>query len=472
MKEGQKARALEKVHLLTLDQATTSSISAINDVLGRDDDPLMDEFIQAGIDWIPRDILSSIVKKARSLSAKPGCVTLQSQETLVVASSSNPRKPHIVNMFPNGKAVCSDCPGFTASPICTHAVAAALTMKTAKEFIRWLSRSKRNSGGINYSKAITFGMPDGRGHKGGKRPRKKNKKQASMVTSVVPRVADSMPIPPESDYVTGQYPLVSASTRSMQSIQQPSFNSRQGLSNEWEETAISQQMLLQQQIPTPRYTLSSSLLGNLHGYSPNGASMPQPALIHPLGRCQTLFRQSSPIVLQQQVHLPSQSISRQCTSQPTTLFGQSLIRPPTPQPMIPNALNFRTPICNQTSQRRPQIQPKVSFPTPNEGEFHIYLLQFCPSQTAMCFGCGNPIRKKDVAVVIPNDLVIVSKMLREWSCQGTAQGKIANVYFHCKEQCVQKKQASFNGGMCSIPPQIQPHLHELHKAHLRASLRM
>ncbi len=168
-----------------------------------------------------------------------------------------------------------------------------------------------------------------------------------------------MPIPPESDYVTGQYPLVSASTRSMQSIQQPSFNSRQGLSNEWEETAISQQMLLQQQIPTPTYTLSSSLLGNLHGHSPNGASMPHPALIHPLGRCQTLFRQSSPTVLQQQVHLPSQSISHQCTSQPTTLFGQSLIRPPTPQPMIPNALNFRTPICNQTSQCRPQIQPKV-----------------------------------------------------------------------------------------------------------------
>jgi hypothetical protein len=187
----------------------------------------------------------------------------------------------------------------------------------------------------------------------------------------------------------------------------------------------------------------------------------------------TLPNLVSPTVLQQQVHLPSQSISRQCTSHPTTLqFGQSLICPPIPQPMIPNALNFRTPTCNQTSQRRPQIQPKASFPTPNEGEFHIYLLQFCPSQTSMCFGCGNPIRKKDVAVVIPNDLVIVSKMLREWSYQGTAQGKIANVYFHCKEECVQKKQASFNGGMCSIPPQIQPHLHELHKAHLRASLRM
>jgi hypothetical protein len=61
----------------------------------------------------------------------------------------------------------------------------------------------------------------------------------------------------------------------------------------------------------------------------------------------------------------------------------------------------------------------------------------------MCFGCGNPIRKKDVAVVIPSDLIIVSKMLREWSYQGTAQRKIANVYFHCKEQCVQKKQAIF-----------------------------
>ena len=87
---------------VTLEQATSSSISSINEFLGRGEDPLMDEILDAGIDWIPRDILSSTVNKAISLTAKPGGVTLQSKDTVIVASSSKPRKPHIVNIFPNG----------------------------------------------------------------------------------------------------------------------------------------------------------------------------------------------------------------------------------------------------------------------------------------------------------------------------------------------------------------------------------
>ena len=112
---------------------------------------------------------------------------------------------------------------------------------------------------------------------------------------------------------------------------------------------------------------------------------------------------------------------------------------------------------------------KFHFQLPTKASFIFICFSFV---LVMCFGCGNPIRNKDVALVIPNDLVIVSKMLREWSYQGTSQRKIANVYFHCTEQCVQKKQASFNGSMCSIPPQIQAHPHHLHKARLRASLRI
>ena len=85
----------------------------------------------------------------------------------------------------------------------------------------------------------------------------------------------------------------------------------------------------------------------------------------------------------------------------------------------------------------------------------------------MCFGCGNPIKQKNTVVEVPNDLVIVSKMLTEWSYQRTAQSKMANVYFHCKSSCVVKKQADFDRRLCSIPPQIEPHLVELHRAYLR-----
>ena len=194
MQEEQKRKAIEKVHSVTLEQASSSSISSIVNLLERGEDPLMDQIRHEGIDWIPSDVLSTIVNKAMSLTTKTAGITLQSQDTLVVASTSNPRKPHIVNMFPNGKATCSDCPGCTSSSICAHILAASLTLKKTKEFLGWLSQ--RNKGGINFSKAITFGMPEGRGLKGQVGPRKKSKKQlGSTITSVVPRVPDSIPQP-------------------------------------------------------------------------------------------------------------------------------------------------------------------------------------------------------------------------------------------------------------------------------------
>ena len=83
-----------------------------------------------------------------------------------------------------------------------------MTLNTTKEFLRWLARSKRNKGGINYSKAITFGMPEGRGRKGEKSPRKKGKKKAETATSVVSPIADSIPTPPaESSQSNIQHPL-------------------------------------------------------------------------------------------------------------------------------------------------------------------------------------------------------------------------------------------------------------------------
>ena len=59
--------------------------------------------MMAGIDWIPRTILTALVEKAAKLSKTPGALVQQSLDTIVVASNSDPRKPHIVNFFGNGR---------------------------------------------------------------------------------------------------------------------------------------------------------------------------------------------------------------------------------------------------------------------------------------------------------------------------------------------------------------------------------
>ena len=85
----------------------------------------------------------------------------------------------------------------------------------------------------------------------------------------------------------------------------------------------------------------------------------------------------------------------------------------------------------------------------------------------MCFGCGNPLRQRDRVPDPPNDLVIVSKMLREWTYQGQARSKIGNVYFHCNLRCIRRKEQNFESNQLS---QILPHLQPSHFQHLSRNL--
>ena len=74
------------------------------------------------------------------------------------------------------------------------------------------------------------------------------------------------------------------------------------------------------------------------------------------------------------------------------------------------------------------LQPQYPcFPSPNIGQFLIYLLQFCPRQTSTCFGCGQPLKNGTQIRIAPNDKVIVSKMTREFSYNGTPQNKLAKM---------------------------------------------
>ena len=93
----------------------------------------------------------------------------------------------------------------------------------------------------------------------------------------------------------------------------------------------------------------------------------------------------------------------------------------------------------------PQLIQRVAFPR----QFVVYLLQFCPTQTSMCFGCGNPLRQRDRIPDPPNDLVFVSKMLREWTYQGQARSQMGNVYFHCNLSCIRRKDQNFESNQLS-----------------------
>ena len=129
------------------------------------------------------------------------------------------------------------------------------------------------------------------------------------------------------------------------------------------------------------------------------------------------------------------------------------------QPTSPHGLN----------NIRPSTQ-SIAFPKPAPGQFLVHLLRFCLSQASKCFGCGNFLKRKDVIPEAPLDLVIVSKMMREWTYQGSSQCELRNVYFHCNNACVKRKEPNFDGRLCIVLPEVEPYLQVSHKQYLMSNV--
>ena len=155
MEDEQKKKVLERLLKVSLDKAKSSTAN-ISKVIRSKDNAILSKSFEAGVDWIPKEMLSSIVDKAITSINNDGAVSLHGNNTVVVESYSNPRKPHLE--YPNGKTEC-DCSGFSSSSVCGHSVAACIKRNKVANFLKWLSSTKRNAGGIKISRAITFGIP-------------------------------------------------------------------------------------------------------------------------------------------------------------------------------------------------------------------------------------------------------------------------------------------------------------------------
>ena len=56
----------------------------------------------------------------------------------MVKSKSNPSRPHLVQVFQDGKVTCDEnCPMWTAQKICSHCVAVAYSLNVSNNFIGW-----------------------------------------------------------------------------------------------------------------------------------------------------------------------------------------------------------------------------------------------------------------------------------------------------------------------------------------------
>ena len=577
MREDQRRNALEQAHSVPVDHCSRSSREILTSFVRSGTSPVVNDRIDAGVDWIARDLLSSMVTKAQSLVDEDGQVIAQASGTYIVASQSNVRMPHVVNVFPNGMTKCdSNCPAYASQKICKHTLAVNIKEKTMAEYVRWFVSSQRRSDGVNLSKAITFGMPQGRGKKGNRAPRKKSRRVGETITTILPRLSQrpqstsSILQHPQSTRLqqqqsSGLQQQQSSGLRQQQSSglqQQQSSGLQQQQSSglqQQQSSGFQQQQSsgIQQQQSSGFQQQQSSGLQQLHqssglqqqqssGFQQQQSSglrqqQQSSALQHPqfsrLQHPQSLgsqqqqsprlqhtqsfrLQQPQPSCFQQprssefhqpqfsEFHQPESSLLRHPQSSgfqhpkssglrsSVSTFQQSsntssfsqlqrqqtvtstalslVVQPntmPHPQQTRYSFSQFDHSRASTSIGPEPQPIQRVAFPNPIPGQFVIYLLQFCPTQTSMCFGCGNPLRQQDRIPDPPNDLVIVSKMLREWTYQGQARSKIGNVYFHCNLSCIRRKEQNFESNQLSqIGSEILPHLQPSHFQHLRRSL--
>lgn len=109
------------------------------------------------------------------------------QSGFAVTSAHDPAKPHIVTPLASGEVRCRGCPQNDRLSICSHSVAVAERKSILRKFLAWY---KKNRDKANFSQAANQGMPNGRGKKGERAPRKQKSKvgQKAVPTDFVDRL--------------------------------------------------------------------------------------------------------------------------------------------------------------------------------------------------------------------------------------------------------------------------------------------
>jgi hypothetical protein len=118
---------------------------------------------------------------------------------------------------------------------------------------------------------------------------------------------------------------------------------------------------------------------------------------------------------------------------------------------------------------RPQTQhpatPSCPLPAASSAHgFFVNLLQLCPQLVRSCYGCAQPLKPGGIIAIPPYDLVIMSRMNREFCdpATGMSRSREGNVYFHLHLDCLRRKQPYFNPQMVVVPREVHQHLRPEH----------
>lgn len=407
------------------------------------------------------DLLSST---DASIVACPGY-----QSGFAVANAQDPAKPHVVTPLASGEVRCRGCPQYDRLSICSHTVAVAERKAILWKFLAWY---KKNRDKANFSQAANQVMPNGRGKKGERAPRKQKSKhgQKAIPTDFVDRCqvpcysshtvtasTSCSPAQPTSEMMRAASVQSMVSAMPMTTTGVQSDRSIQAVSAM--HTAVSQPATPSQSMPPLPSTLTGSCM-----QSAAIAIQPAPVQSMVSAMPMTTIRSDGCIQALSAMHMAASQPARvrqpvpALPSQGTWMQSAAItMQPATARQSVPFQGYNRVPQHLDT--------PNNVLPYHNSNPF---ILQFQHGNIRKCAGCGGPIDKRSGQ---PQNLVLQHMERYQYPTGNpfepikyTASKERAH-YYHARKACVLNRHPYFKPSMIDIGG-VQNALSEQHKLQL------
>ena len=386
------------------------------------------------------NILLGVIQKAKQLVASGNIRDGYETNEYLVKSSSKPRgSPHVIRTFATGKVMCDNaCQNAILRGYCAHALSVAIMQNMVETYINSLSSldaplTRVASTNVNSSVS---------GHKKPVRKRKSN-----------------------------------AQTKEKQPSQlQHAFAERQKTKE-------------QNQSTEDQHTQGGNLMMQHSAaiVQPHVSHQPESVPKRPPPLCaentEVFFHQGD-----QRQNLQTHSIFNLdvLSKTPSLQFNSGNQQLPTISTFVNSNVGpfFNQPPPIRMPVARNSLMPVVfngTLSDVRQGEYVITLLGLCHQKVSVCYGCRRTFRVNGIAPVSPHDLVMVTKLSREFRQEGIMQmSGPSNVYFHIniapnwanQWRCVVQRIPNFQSTAVKIHGPATRAFDEAHSGFIQFSLGM
>ena len=390
---------------------------------------------EAALSSLPLSLVQRIFTKAEQLLAKEGAIVeAPGNSNACMVESQTTKRPHYVSVDQvTGKVECANCPGWSSSRLCAHSVAVAEKKSILEKYVAWI---KRRGGPMNLTALVTFDSSKGVGRKGQK-PKTSSRRGGRRRLQKEPPALVIDRIGIQASTMSGH-----STSYSDREVSPAGQATRTNSNTNYESRSTRCTSTCTSTAQCPQFISPSSV---------GLTSIPESSL----ERIES--SSTAPVVL--------------AVSNTPSYFPTSSTAPASARSSENSSLTVNADAVLQTSFPMPpprSFTPYHGYINPPFGAYFLNLLQCCPPQVRLCYGCGQALKPGGQIGQPPHDIVIVSNTTRTYrDSTGNMKERVGNVYYHVKNSCIKRHQPYFIPALVQVPLTVKLQLTPIHTAFLR-----